>query len=58
MVNPRRSKAILGVLKREGHSAASGIALSRQAREASRKRIATERSAAARKAVHTRAEQG
>ena len=54
MVNPRRSKAILGVLKREGHSAASGIALSRQTHEASRRRTATERSAAARLAVRTK----
>src|SRR5258706_7456633 len=34
----KRSRAIRGVLKREGHSAASHLALSRQAHSAARKR--------------------
>jgi hypothetical protein len=53
-INPRRSKAILTVLKHEDHSAASSTALARQTREASRKRTAAERSAAAQKAVETK----
>lgn len=39
----RRSKAISGVLKREGRSAASRTALSRQARQAARTRAARKR---------------
>jgi hypothetical protein len=50
----RRSRAITGVLKREGHSAASRQALSRQAKGAARRRSAASRSAAARKAARTK----
>ena len=52
--NPRRSKAISGVLKHEGHGAASKQALARQAKQQARKRTATDRSAIARKAARTR----
>ncbi len=52
--NPRRSKAISGVLKHEGHGAASKQALARQAKQQSRKRTAGERSAIGRKAARTR----
>jgi len=50
----RRSRAIEGVLRREGHSAASHRALSRQAHRAAEKRTRTSRSAAARKASRTK----
>jgi len=50
--NPRRSRAVLRRLQREGHRAASRDALSRQAR----RRTARERSAIARRAARTRAE--
>jgi hypothetical protein len=50
----RRSRAVEGALKREGHSAASRKNLSRQAKSAARKRSASSRSAAARKAARTR----
>jgi hypothetical protein len=53
--NPRRSRAILRALKREPHSAASPLALSRHAREAARERTPQERQAAARQAARTRA---
>ena len=53
-VSPKRSRAIVGALKREGRAAASKPALARQARTAARKRTATERSAAAQKAVRTK----
>jgi hypothetical protein len=49
-----RSRATTGALKREGRSAASHTALSRQAGSAARKRTATERSQAARKAAQTK----
>ena len=49
-----RSRAISRALRREGHSAASHRALSRQARSAARRRSHRQRSAAARKAAHTR----
>jgi hypothetical protein len=52
--NPRRSRAISRVLKREGHAAASHQALARQAKRQSRKRSASERSAIAKKAARTR----
>src|SRR5437773_442818 len=42
--NPRRSRATLKALKREGHSAASRKALSRQARRTAGQRKATRRS--------------
>ena len=38
--SPKRSKAVRGALKREGHSAASRAALSKQAKSAARKRKA------------------
>jgi len=53
----RRSRAVLGALRREGHSAASTSAISRQARRSARTRTAAERSAAARKAVWTRSDE-
>jgi uncharacterized protein DUF6496 len=53
--SPRRSRATLTALKREGSSAASTLALSRQTKAAARKRTAADRSAAARKAARTRA---
>jgi hypothetical protein len=53
--SPRRSRAMLRKLKREGRSAASRTALSRQAKSAARRRSAASRSAAARKAARTRA---
>src|SRR4051812_36784696 len=54
----RRSRAIHRALEREGHTAASGAALSRQASSAARKRTAGERSAAARKAARTKGAEG
>ena len=53
-VSPRRSRAARAALKHEGRKAASGTALSRQARSAARKRSASSRSAAAKKAAKTR----
>jgi hypothetical protein len=53
--SPRRSRAMLKRLKREGRSAASTRALARQARQAARRRSAADRSASARKAARTRA---
>jgi Family of unknown function (DUF6496) len=50
----RRSRATLKALRREGHSAASHRALARHARKSARQRTAVERSAAAKKAAHTR----
>jgi hypothetical protein len=50
----KRSRAMLGKLKREGHSAASKTALSRQARSAASKRSAVSRSRSAKKAAVTR----
>src|SRR6476646_194220 len=52
--SPRRSRATTQALKREGYSAASPRALSRQARSAAAKRSAASRSAAARKAARTK----
>jgi len=52
--SPRRSRATLGALKREGHSAASRKSLSSQARSAAKHRSHANRSAAARKAARTR----
>jgi hypothetical protein len=54
----RRSRASLGALKREGTSAASGRALSRQARKSARRRGVANRSVAARKAAWTRSMNG
>jgi hypothetical protein len=50
----RRSRATLGALKREGHSAASKTALSRQAKGQANQRTAAERSAIGKKAARTR----
>src|SRR5918999_4383245 len=54
--SPRRSRAMLRRLKREGRSAASPKALSRQAKSAARRRSPASRKAAARKAARTRAQ--
>ena len=50
----RRSRAVLGALRREGRAAASSTALGRQARTSARKRGPRARSAAAMKAVRTK----
>ena len=50
----KRSKGVTEALKREGKSAASHAALSRQAQASARKRGASARKAAARKAVRTK----
>jgi Family of unknown function (DUF6496) len=50
----RRSRAVLGALKREGHDAASTRAISRQTRAAARRRTSAERSASAQRAVRTK----
>ena len=54
-VSPKRSRATSGALKREGHTAASLMALSRQAKSTAKKRGAAARSKAAKKAARTRA---
>ena len=54
----KRSRAVRGALKREGHRAASRRALSSQARSAARRRTASSRSASAKKAARTRARHG
>ncbi len=51
---PRVSRAVKNVLKREPRSTASRKALSRQGRRAASRRTQAERSAAARKAVRTK----
>jgi len=56
--SPRRSRAVRGVLKREGRSAASSTALSRQASSAADRRSAASRSNAARKAARTKGAAG
>jgi Family of unknown function (DUF6496) len=53
-VNPKRSRATVKALKREGHEAASSESLSKQAREQSGRRTAAERSAIGKKAARTR----
>lgn len=55
--SPRRSRARLKALRREGHSAASHKALSKQARSAARKRGSSSRRTAARKAARTRSQE-
>jgi hypothetical protein len=50
----RRSTAIKRALRKEGHSAASHLALSRHAHIAAHSRTAAQRSASARKAVRTK----
>jgi len=52
--SPKRSRARVAVLKREGRSAASRSALSNQTKTAAKKRGASARSATARKAVKTK----
>jgi len=52
--DPKRSRAAIGALKREGRSAASPAALSDQASQAAARRSPAERSAAARKASATK----
>jgi hypothetical protein len=54
----KRSRAIMGALKRESRTAASRRALASQARSAARRRTATSRSAAAKKAVRTKGPAG
>ena len=56
--SPKRSRATLSALKREGSSAASTAALSRQTKAAAKKRTAADRSAAVRKAARTRSRSG
>jgi hypothetical protein len=51
----KRSRAVSGALRREGHSAASRSSLSRQARASAQSRGANSRRRAARKAARTRA---
>ena len=57
-VSRRRSRAVTGALKREGHGSASRSAISQQARAAARNRSSRERSAAARKAIRTKTPAG
>ena len=57
-VNPTRSKAREKVMQREGTTAASHSALSKQAKTAAQQRTSAERSASARKAAKTRAQRG
>jgi hypothetical protein len=56
--SPRRSRAISGALKREGHHAASPKSLSKQAHAAARRRGSTARRRAAVQAVHTKGKRG
>lgn len=57
-VSRRRSRATLGVLRREGHGAASTRAISRQTHAAARCRTSLERAASAKKAVRTKGRAG
>ncbi len=52
--NPKRSRAVVKALQKEGRSAASHRALSRQAKQAARRRSPAARSQAAKKAARTR----
>jgi Family of unknown function (DUF6496) len=52
--SPKRSRAVIDALKREGQAAASHTALSRQAHASAKKRGASSRSQAAKKAARTR----
>ncbi|MGZ6359939.1 MAG: DUF6496 domain-containing protein [Bdellovibrionota bacterium] len=54
----KRSRAVSAALKREGHSAASHAALSKQARQAARSRGSAARKVAAKKAVRTKGAEG
>ena len=53
-ISKKRSRASLQALKKESTAAASHTALSRQAHSAAKKRTASERSAAAKKAAETK----
>ncbi|MGH8714598.1 MAG: DNA-binding protein [Casimicrobiaceae bacterium] len=57
-ISSRRSRATTKALQREGSTAASPAALSRQAKAAAKKRGPAARSAAARKAARTRSGKG
>jgi uncharacterized protein DUF6496 len=52
--SPRRSAATLDALRKEPHSSVSKSALSKQTHQSAAKRTAADRSAAAKKAAHTR----
>ena len=54
-VSAKRSRATVKALKREGRSAVSKPALAKQARTSAKRRTATQRSRAAKKAARTRA---
>jgi len=56
--SPSRSRATSKALKKEGHQAASHLALSRQAHASARSRSAASRSSAAKKAVQTKGKAG
>jgi len=57
-VSKRRSRAVKGALRREGHSAASHRSLAKQAQSSARRRTASDRSAAAKKAARTKGAAG
>lgn len=57
-VSAKRSRAVRGALKREGRSAASPLALARQAKASARRRTAGQRSAAGKKAARTKGAAG
>lgn len=57
-VSRRRSRAVLGALKREGHGAATTRAISRQVHRSAIRRGPKLRSAAAQRAVHTKGHAG
>ena len=57
-VSPKRSRAVRGALKREGHSAASRKSLSKQAKSSAKRRTSAERSAAAREGAKTKGKAG
>jgi len=52
--SPRRSRIMLTILRHEGDQSASTMAISRQTHVAAKRRTSSERSAAARKAVHAK----
>ena len=56
--SPRRSRAVLGALRHEGHSAASHSELAQHARSVARHRSAASRHRAAMKAVRTKGAAG
>jgi hypothetical protein len=55
--NPRRSKATLAALRREGRAAGRKLALARQARSAAKRRTRKDRSASAKRAAQTKGPQ-